>query len=125
MNTLLLTGKARVLNRCIALLVIVALAGCSSMQTVDKAPANLHHTLVAGDALRVVDKQGRKTELTFTAVENGVLKGRMSGPKGIPVELRLEDIDTVEVKKTSTWRSALVGTGAIYALIVFMAVRSL
>ena len=97
------------------------------MQAVDSTPTNLRETLLAGDELRIVDRQRRQTELVFIAIEDGVLKGTLEDPEGTTVESPLGDIESIEVRKISGGRTALAGGGFVllYTLIGVLLLRAL
>jgi hypothetical protein len=111
--------------RTIVALLVVSMIGCTSMQRVDKDPASLAQTLAPGDEIRVVDMQGHSTDLIFTSIENGKLKGNLAQTPDVIVQTSLTEIDSIERRQPSAVRSLLTGATVIYAVIVFMAIRSL
>jgi hypothetical protein len=111
--------------RTIVALLVVSMIGCTSMQRVDKDPASLAQTLAPGDEIRVVDMQGHSTDLIFTSIENGKLKGNLAQTPDDIVQTSLTEIDSIERRQPSAVRSLLTGATVIYAVIVFMAIRSL
>ena len=106
-------GKAMIL-----FVSFVALAGCTSMRAVDMAQADFVDHFEVGDHLVVYEKQGRIIDMQFTEVEDGVLYGSLSNDGLTTVEVRVADIQKIEIEKISGART----TGAIVGGIILLPV---
>lgn len=105
-------------------LLICALAGCTSMRTVDRESDDGTPAVQIGDRVRVVTRDGRELEFTVTQMDGDVLVGSKSGNQARDTasdEIRVpfQDVALVQVKSFDGWRTAGLVAGS--ALLVYTA----
>ncbi len=103
-------------KRLILLISAISLFGCTSMRTVDMAHSDFTDYFETGDHLVVYEKEGRIVDMKVTHVEHGVLYGSLANNGLMTVEVRLEDVQKIEIEKISGART----TGAVLGGIVLL-----
>jgi hypothetical protein len=88
------------------------------MRAVDMAQADFVDHFEVGDHLVVYEKQGRIIDMQFTEVEDGVLYGSLSNDGLTTVEVRVADIQKIEIERISGAKT----TGAIVGGIILLPV---
>ena len=102
----------------ILIMLVISMAGCTSMRTVDMAQSNFANHFETGDHLVVYEKRGRIVDMKVTQVEEGVLYGSLSKNGLTPVEVKLADVEKIEIEKISGVKT----TGAVVGGIVLLPV---
>lgn len=106
-------------------LLICALAGCTSMRTVDRGTDDSTPPAVeVGDRVRVVTRDGRELEFTVTRIDGDVLVGGKSknqarGTEPGEIRMPFQDVALVQVESFDGWRTAGLVAGS--ALLVYTA----
>ena len=94
----------------------ISLMGCTTMKPVDIRKSDLTEQLDGGDHLVVYEKSGRKVDMTLTLIDADYLRGTLGENTSVPVEVHIDDIETIESEKIAVARTA----GAILGGIVLL-----
>ena len=95
-------------GKIISLLAIVNLIGCTSLQTIDAPPDQLHQQIrhesvvKVGDKVRIVTKDQEEHQFVITALDENEIRGA-------DVTIPIDSIATLETREFSTGKTVLLG----------------
>jgi hypothetical protein len=110
-------------RKAVVAVVIVSLAGCSTMRAVeDVSPQGVRERVEVGDEVRIVTTQGAVYELEVTKVEEKSLTGEAGNGKRYRVPYAaIQALEVEEVSAAKTGGAITAGMVAVYAAaIAFM-----
>ena len=101
------------IHRSTTVLLLFALAGCTTMQEVKQKEGLLTDYLEIGDHIIVYETDGRIVDMRFVLVEGDVLRGSLfdDGPES--VEIKLEHIEKIEAERIAFGRTTAAVLGGI------------
>lgn len=112
-------------RRLLAILISVALAGCTSMRPIPAERAELTGLVDAGDHLVVYERSGRIVDMMLVRVEPDRLYGHSTESGTGTVSIAISDIERVDVEKIDGARTTLAVIGTVVVLIPLMAIAFL
>ena len=101
------------IHRNTTVLLLFALAGCTTMQEVKQKEGLLTDYLEIGDHIIVYKKDGRIVDMRFVLVEGNVLRGSLFDDGLESVEINLEHIEKIEAERIAFGRSTAAVLGGI------------
>lgn len=104
------------LRAIIAVIVIVCLTGCTSMQVMDRpAAASLRQKIEVGDQVSVLTRTNRHFDLKVTRIDEGAFIGRDTEDK--PWKVGYDQIEQLQVEKTSWGKTAGLTVGIVVVVL--------
>jgi len=101
------------IHRSTTVLLLFALAGCTTMQEVKQKEGLLTDYLEIGDHIIVYETRGRIVDMRFVLVEGNVLRGSLFDDGLESVEINLEHIEKIEAERIAFGRSTAAVLGGI------------
>ena len=101
------------IHRSLSILVLAALAACTTMQEVKQQEGLLTDYLEIGDHIIVYEADGRIVDMRFVLVEGNVLRGSLFDDGLESVEIKLEHIEKIEAERIALGRSTAAVLGGI------------
>ena len=101
------------IHRSTSILLLFALAGCTTMQEVKQQEELLTDYLEIGDHIIVYETNGRIVDMRFVLVEGNVLRGSLFDDGLESVEIELEHIEKIEAERIALGRSTAAVLGSI------------
>ncbi len=105
--------KRLCIYRSTIILLLFALAACTTMQAVKQQEGLLTDYLVIGDHIIVYATDGRIVDMRFVLVEGDVLRGSLFDDGLEPVEIKLEHIEKIEAERIAFGKSTAAVLGGI------------
>jgi hypothetical protein len=106
--------------RIISVLVIINLIGCTSLQTIEAPPDKLHEQIrhdnlvKVGDKVRIITEDKKEHQFVVTAINEDEIRGE-------DVTIPIDSIVTVETRKVSAGKTALLAGGITGTVLVVFA----
>ncbi len=100
-------------HRSTTVLLLFALAGCTTMQEVKQKEGLLTDFLEIGDHIVVYETNGRIVDMRFVLVEGDVLRGSLFDDGLELVEIKLEHIEKIEAERIAFGRTTAAVLGGI------------
>lgn len=101
----------------ILLILLVPLAGCTSMRAVDSGETTLTDQLEVGDHLIIYETSGRIIDMTLTMIDKDRLHGLVNPGSYGSVQVKLKDIEKIEVEKIDGVKTTLAVVGTVVILV--------
>lgn len=101
----------------VVLIAVIALMGCTSMRPVDVQQLDLAAELEADDRLLVYESSGRIIDMTFIALDDGTIRGRMNDGSQGPISVAVTDIEKLEVEKIDGAKTTLAVVGGTIVIV--------
>ncbi len=101
------------IHRSLSILVLAALAACTTMQAVKQQEGLLTDYLEIGDHIIVYETNGRIVDMRFVLVEDNVLRGSLFDDGLESVEIELEHIEKIEAERIAFGRTTAAVLGGI------------
>ncbi len=101
------------IHRSTTVLLLFALAGCTTMQEVKQKEGLLTDYLEIGDHIVVYETNGRIVDMRFVLVEGDVLRGSLFVDGLESVEIKLEHIEKIEAERIAFGRTTAAVLGGI------------
>jgi hypothetical protein len=104
----------------ISILLILNLIGCTSLQTIEAPPDKLHEQIrnenlvKVGDKVRVITEDKKEHQFVVTAINEDEIRGE-------DVTIPIDSIVTVETRKVSAGKTALLAGGITGTVLVVFA----
>lgn len=95
----------------ITLIAGFSLLGCTTMRPIEAQQSNLAEQVEVGDHLIVYEKTGRIVDMTVSVIDDDYLEGTLADNTRIPVEVDINDIETIEVEKIDGAKTTLAVVG--------------
>ena len=101
------------IHRSLSILVLAALAACTTMQAVKQQEWLLTYYLEIGDHIIVYETNGRSVDMRFVIVEENVFRGSLFDDGLESVEIELEHIEKIEAERIALGRTTAAVLGGI------------
>jgi hypothetical protein len=107
-------------GKIISILLILNLIGCTSLQTIEAPPDKLHEQIrnenlvKVGDKVRVITEDKKEHQFVVTAINEDEIRGE-------DVTIPIDSIVTVETRKVSAGKTALLAGGITGTVLVVFA----
>ena len=98
----------KLVQRCLAALVVLSMVGCTTVQPLTLDPSHLSSTLKPGDKVRVVTSRGEQMDLKIDSVN---ASGLQAGAQTIAYN----DIQSISRKEVDTSKTVWVVLGVVAA----------
>ena len=104
--------KNHLLNA-VAMIALIALSGCTTMQEMRLADVDLADLLETGDHVVVYTRSGQIIDMRFVLIEGDVMRGSLIYDGLEAVEVRLGEIEKIEAERIAAGRTAAAVLGGV------------
>lgn len=113
----------RELRIALAALISISLIGCSTMRAVERPTSTRHDQIAQADQVRITTKAGKAYSLKVVEVAGTAMIGRDEAGKLWKVPY--EQIESIETKRTSGWKTAGATVAVVIATLAVLIVVAL
>lgn len=101
----------------IVIITAISLIGCTSMRPVDAQRTDLAAELEVDDQLVVYENSGRIIDMTFIALQDETIRGRMNDGSQGPISVAVADIEKLEIEKIDGAKTTLAVVGGTIVIV--------
>lgn len=101
----------------VVMIAAMSLIGCTSMRPVDAQRTDLAAELDVDDRLMVYETSGRIIDMTFIALDDGKIRGRMNDGSLGPISVATADIEKLEIEKIDGAKTTLAVVGGTIVIV--------
>ncbi len=98
-----------------AIVVLVFLSGCTTLTKIEKSPSSIASNIQKGDKIKVVTNDGTAMDIKVKEMSDTSIIGES-------IQIKYDDIETIEKKKMDGTKTAIVGVAGYLTVVSVMVV---